>query len=642
MQYYLGFEYVSIAISIIMLVLFRGRQKARMPIYKTYYGMMLLALTTSVFDVLSVVIVGHEEHLREGVVYLFNLIYLLANFSLPTLFVICVLFMVNIDFRESKIWEYLILLPLMFIYILLITSPMSHLIFYVDENKVYQHGNGFFLMLLVLLFQAVICIAVVAKYRKELGTTKVFYLTTCLGLVFAAQVFQVLQPKYLTFCFAVVLGMCIVIYMTQGPEEVFDRTDAMFVQSLFDSVAADYSVGKEFSVIIVKYHEFDLLVDSFGEEQINNLLRNVNSYYMSLHPTASVYRVEESIYAIKFKRMMVNQDDLAEIQNQILYRFDVPWKNGDMEIVLPISLIALKLPTDAKDIAEFSKELDKVTKAEIPINAVWSVKDLESVNRNEAIMKAVKRAVERNGFQVFYQPIYSTEEKKIVAAEALIRLYDQELGFISPETFIPMVEKEGDILGIGRFVFEEVCKYYSKNNLEEKGIKYIEVNLSPIQCMYPELSDEFMRIMQENKITEKQVNLEITETSAMASNTVVAGNINRLWESGVEFSLDDYGTGYSNLSYLCEMPFKYVKIDKSLLWSADNNEKADITLSNTIDMAKKLDLKVIVEGVESLHQIEKLLSLKADYFQGYYFSKPVNGENFLKYISSFQVPEEIV
>lgn len=639
MQYYVGFEYVSIAICLIMLFLFRGRQKSRLPIYKTYYGMMLLALLASVFDILSVIIIGQEQQYREGLIYLLNIVFLLSYNALPALYIICVLFMVNIDYKESKLWEYLILIPLMFSFFLLITSPMTHLVFYVDENHVYRHGEGFFIVILILIFQFAICIFTVAKYRKELGTTKNFYLTTSLVLILSAQMLQLLQPKYLTFCFALVLGMCVVIYMTQGPEEIFDHTNAMFVQSLFDSVMADYSVGKEFSLIIVKYHEFDLLVDSFGEDQVNSLLRSVNGFFTSLHPTASVYRVEESIYAIKLKRMMVNQDELSEIQNQILYRFDVPWKNGDMEIVLPISLVSLKMPSDAKDIMQFSKVLDKITRAEIPINAVWGVGDLESVNRKEAIMRAVKRAVERKEFQVFYQPIYSTAEKKIVAAEALIRLFDPDLGFISPEIFIPMVEKEGYIVNIGHFVLEEVCKFYSKNKLDEKGIQFIEVNLSPVQCMYPGLSDEVAAIMKQNNILESQINFEITETSAMAANPVVTENINRLLGSGIDFSLDDYGTGYSNLGYLSELPFKNVKIDKSLLWSADTNEKADLTLQNTISMAKKLDIKIVVEGVETQQQVKKLLDLQADYFQGYYFSKPVNGENFLKYISTFEAQE---
>lgn len=641
MQYFLGFEYVSIAISAIMLFLFRGRQKARLPIYKTYYGMMLLALGASVFDILSVSIIGHEANLREGVVYLFNLLFLLALNTMPSLFIICLLFMVNIDFRESKAWEYLILMPMMLSLLLLITTPMTHFIFYVDENLVYQHGPGFLILMIILVYETIISAVAIIKYKKELGSAKIFYLVTCMVLVVLAQIFQILFPQYLTVSFATVLGMCVVIYMTQGPEEIFDGTDAMFVQSLFDSAAADYSMNKEFSLVLVKIHEFDLLVDSFGEDEINSLMRNVTAYFASLHPTASVYRMEESIYAIKVKRLMVNQDDIAEIHNQILYRFDVPWKNGNLEIVLPISIVSLKLPRDAKDSVEFRKLLDKVTRAKMPINAVWGVQELESVNKNEAIMKAVKRAVERNGFQVFYQPIYSTKEKEIIAAEALIRLFDPELGFISPEVFIPMAEKEGYILDIGRFVFQEVCRFFSKNKLEEKGLKYIEVNLSPVQCMQHELAEEFTKIMEENHISENQINFEITETSAMAINPVVTSNINRFVQHGIDFSLDDYGTGYSNLNYLSEMPFQYIKIDKSLLWSADNNEKADITLKNTVAMAKKLQMRTIVEGVETIEQVEKLLLLKVDYFQGYYFSKPVNGDNFMKYINAFENPEEI-
>ena len=108
---------------------------------------------------------------------------------------------------------------------------------------------------------------------------------------------------------------------------------------------------------------------------------------------------------------------------------------------------------------------------------------------------------------------------------------------------------------------------------------------------------------------------------------------------GVSLSLDDYGTGYSNISYIYNLPFNYMKIDKSTLWSAVKNPQAKTTLINTVDMAKKLNIQIIVEGVETEEQIELLRSLKCDYFQGYYFSKPVPGNLFLNYIYNFALPE---
>jgi EAL domain-containing protein (putative c-di-GMP-specific phosphodiesterase class I) len=145
--------------------------------------------------------------------------------------------------------------------------------------------------------------------------------------------------------------------------------------------------------------------------------------------------------------------------------------------------------------------------------------------------------------------------------------------------------------------------------------------------------------MKQYEIHPNQINFEITETSAMTTNAAVSLNINSFVDNGIDLSLDDYGTGYSNISYLYHLPFSIIKIDKSILWSADKNAKANITLANIFNMAKKLDMHIVVEGVETEEQIKKLISLKCDYFQGYYFSKPIPGEAFVKYIDEFVLPE---
>ena len=125
----------------------------------------------------------------------------------------------------------------------------------------------------------------------------------------------------------------------------------------------------------------------------------------------------------------------------------------------------------------------------------------------------------------------------------------------------------------------------------------------------------------------------------MISNAVVSQNISHFELHGVSLSLDDYGTGYSNISYLYNLPFMFMKIDNSILWSAENNEQADIILRNTFRMAQRLHLKVVMEGVETEAQIRKLLALGCDYFQGYFFSKPVKGEDFIRYVRNFELPE---
>ena len=157
-------------------------------------------------------------------------------------------------------------------------------------------------------------------------------------------------------------------------------------------------------------------------------------------------------------------------------------------------------------------------------------------NKGKHMLEAIKRALADNTFQVYYQPIYSTNEKRIMAAEALIRLFDPEYGFMPPEDMIKMAENEGYILQIGEIVFRKVCEFYRDNELDKKGIEYIEVNLSPIQCSQRKMAEEFEGIMKEYGIKPKQINFEITETATTNELDNFIRNMKNFYLRGIDLS----------------------------------------------------------------------------------------------------------
>ena len=252
---------------------------------------------------------------------------------------------------------------------------------------------------------------------------------------------------------------------------------------------------------------------------------------------------------------------------------------------------------------------------------------LANRRRESRILQIMKRALANGTFEVYYQPIYSTQQERFNSAEALIRLFDAELGFISPEEFIPMAEKNGMILKIGEFVFRTVCRMMSREKIWEKGIDYIEVNLSVVQCMQEDICEMLYGIMDEYDIPYSCINLEVTETTI--ARDVLWDTMERMTVGGVTFSLDDYGTGYSNLSNVLKYPFHIVKLDKSMVWYAMENEAAMRALRHTVAMIRDLDMHIVAEGVETEEQRDILREMGCEYLQGYYFSKPVPERNFL-------------
>lgn len=239
------------------------------------------------------------------------------------------------------------------------------------------------------------------------------------------------------------------------------------------------------------------------------------------------------------------------------------------------------------------------------------------------ILVALKNAVRNRSLRVYYQPIYDTNMNCILTAEALVRLDDPILGLVTPDKFIPLAEKNGLIKEIGDFVFEEVCSFLDRHRGNQYAFTKVEVNLSVLQCADEELPDRWDKIMKKYNVTSQQFCLEITESAMLSTSSNIGKVIRTLRERGFSFALDDYGTGFANDSIITEFPFDLIKIDKSIVWGADNNEKGDKVLHHIISMIHDLDMKIVAEGVETEEQRKKLENAKVEYLQGFLFSKPV-------------------
>ena len=184
---------------------------------------------------------------------------------------------------------------------------------------------------------------------------------------------------------------------------------------------------------------------------------------------------------------------------------------------------------------------------------------------------------------------------------------------------------------IKRTVLEEVIKFTATEEFRRLGIDYIEINLSAMQCLRADLADEIISLVQKYDVDPKYINLEITETAVDYDPSITDSNINKLDEMGFTFSLDDYGTGYSNIRRVVSLPISLVKIDKSLVDEMDNPQMWTV-ITNTVNMLKNMNKEILVEGVEDARTVEKFTELGCDYIQGFYFSKPLPEKDFVEFI----------
>jgi diguanylate cyclase (GGDEF)-like protein/PAS domain S-box-containing protein len=241
----------------------------------------------------------------------------------------------------------------------------------------------------------------------------------------------------------------------------------------------------------------------------------------------------------------------------------------------------------------------------------------------------LRRALERNEFRNFYQPIVALESGRIVGLEALMRWQHPTRGMIAPDEFIFVAEETGLIRELGWWSLREACRQMSKWRARSQSCLDLtmSVNLSAKQLLQPHLVDEMQKLLRETGLPPEALKLEITESAVMADPTAAAEMLQQIKSLGIRLAIDDFGTGYSSLSYLHRFPLDTLKIDRSFI-SGTGEGSDGMEIARTImPMAKNLRLDVVAEGVETLEQVALLKRLQCKYAQGYYFSKPLAPED---------------
>ena len=263
--------------------------------------------------------------------------------------------------------------------------------------------------------------------------------------------------------------------------------------------------------------------------------------------------------------------------------------------------------------------------------------NLKYAEHDKKIDGIVRRAVENGLLEVYYQPIYSPLTGKFDTCEALVRLRDHQFGFISPAIFIPIAERNGTVLGIDRFVLSSVCEMLAATNVLDLGIKYVEVNLSVVDCIQTNLADSVLSTLKKYRIGTDKINFEITETWEKEITSAVDDNVKKLTKAGIAFSMDDFGSGYSNVSRIATVPVNLFKLDKSIVQAAFESEVSYMVMLNMIKLIKSLgkemmDAITVAEGVETGEQAKQLIRLGCDHIQGFFYARPMPEAQFIEFL----------
>lgn len=444
----------------------------------------------------------------------------------------------------------------------------------------------------------------------------------------AAAVIQALYAQLLIVGFTCALSMLLLFIQFENPELYLDRSTGLFNYIAYTRYVEQlYSKNKDFYVIAVIL-ENPTWQDVPQISRHNLEAQKIYDAFLTI-PGANVFKIQENEVLMSFRK----EEDKKAAWDVIVEQMKPEYAESLLSHPSFYNVADPRCVNSPRELLELLRYVSQQKNSAMEGNLrVIDGSTTAQILAEHATTQMIMDALDEDRIVVYYQPMYSVEKKRFTSAEALVRIVDREGNLIPPGAFIQIAENNGMIIEIGKRVFEKVCRFFQQSKLEEYGMEYIEVNLSVVQCVNDKLANDYISFMESVQIDPRHINLEITESTSLHGKRTMIANMDRMINYGVNFSLDDFGTGASNLNYIVDMPVQIVKFDREMIQAYFSSDKAKYVMDAAMHMIHGMGLEIVAEGVETEEQYRKMEEIKINFIQGYYFSKPLPEQEFLEFL----------
>lgn len=392
--------------------------------------------------------------------------------------------------------------------------------------------------------------------------------------------------------------------------------------------------NKEYVLLNIDIDNFKYINDTHGYEYGDKVLIIVAA---ALSKTFNIKETCARIGSDNFVILAKYRDSLLEDIREMLTNAII--SELDMNVTQTISYCigAYLVEIDNLGYKSINSIMDKaniahkVSKTRGISSTVWYNENLlKQLQMENSIYNYMYKAIENEEFHMYLQPKFQISSLNVVSAEALVRWFSPELGFLSPDEFIPLFEKSGFIIELDFYMLKKACSFVRKTFMKKNQYTYpIAVNFSRVTIYQNSFYQRFLDTVKEYEIPFKYIEIEVTESAFNEISQPVISILEELKKLGFLISMDDFGSGYSSLSLLCSLSINGLKLDKSLLKETFNREKVYSIIQCIIEMSHRIGMSVVCEGIETKKDLEFLNTVKCDVGQGFYFSKPIEEKNFL-------------
>ena len=464
-------------------------------------------------------------------------------------------------------------------------------------------------------------------YRKVLPKELMRTLLCIMGIVLTAATIQTIQPYYIMSGLSFTLSAMFAVVTVCDPDIKVDRISKAFNNEAFIEYINVQRFEKQRKYyIIFDIESFGMFSEKFGLATANELVYRVRKYIQSVNKKAFIFRTTSSRFIVLLRNDKEQLEMVDVIRNKFNETLNI--KGNNVKITVNMFYFVNEKVFYNSDLYNnfIARTLSVINFRDS--NCVELGKDfMDRVNRDRKIKEILENCLRTGkGLYMVYQPIWDIKKKCFNHCEALIRLDNNELGYVGPGEFIPIAESFGLANDIDQFVLNETCAFMQRN----PQIEILEVNVSCAE-FFNNPSERFLKTINDYQIDPTRLCLEITETIAVKYPTKTREFMNDLGQHGIKFAMDDFGSGYSNMARFITLPFSIAKLDKSLLSEQLNVE---IFFNAAINLFKSLNIPIVIEGVENEKQLEISKQKEIDYIQGYYFTKPLREEDLLEFLKN--------
>ena len=623
MTYNMDFLIAGLVFLLLILVQFLGRDRVENTNSKIFQMFIMLGIGDITFDIISSVLIMEEKAEYAGILrVVLTLLYLMQVLVPYGLFSytksLCPTMMKM--GKKLKVLD----LPMVVMLGLVFYNIWSGIFFRVGEEGTYIKGSYYIGMYLyALLYVLIIMVGSITHY-KTLGRRKLKVIWEFLLIMAGSVAVQAWNNELLMTGFGIGLGITVMYLTLNNPCEYIDTlTRAFNMQCFVDWMKEQFPKKGSVHLVIVDLVEIRKVNKIYGAKAGDALLSEIAERLRGIAASRYVFRIGGKRFAV----VTYSLYEYEKVRKGVQKYFTEGIQRGGETVKLAAVVCGV---TDAEQqksndnlLLYIDYLLSLAPESEEVIFLQGDEKTMQGFRYSQTVEQYLNTAIEEDLFEVYYQPVYSFRKGGYVTLEALSRLRHPALGPVSPEVFIDLAEKNGQIVDLSYLQFRRVCRFLKANPEMMEQIDNVKFNLSPMELLKAGYSRKLIETIREFDLPFSWFQFEITETVATEYSENLFRTVEDFTMCGIGLCLDDFGSGYANLDTVLKLPFSAIKLDKSLLNGIVEEPKNALFYKNIVAVLQNLGYRVIAEGVEYKEEELLLEQWGVDMIQGYYFAKPM-------------------